>query len=149
VFGMIALDRDGKIKASTRGTYSYTATPNAAVETSYAINATIDLPAQPLTLRIGMASQALGRARSIHLPVEAINPLRDILQIGAIVVGFAGAPRQAAVPPGALKNLVPVQPTMARTFAAADGLQLFARSSGGRTTPVRSSPSRSGGTTSS
>ena len=73
-----------------------------------------------------MASQALDRAASIHVSVEAINPTRDILQIGAVVLGFAGPARQAAVPAGALKGLVPIQPTMARTFAAPDTLQIFA-----------------------
>jgi VWFA-related protein len=126
LFGMIALDRDGKVKASMRGTYSYTATPNRSIDTSYTVNATIDLPSQPLTLRIGVASRALDRAASIHVPVEAINPSRDVLQIGAIVLGFAGPPRQAAVPPGAFKGLVPIQPSTSRAFVAADTLQLFA-----------------------
>lgn len=125
-FGMIALDHDGKIKASMRGSYKYSATIKAGQEVVYAINATLDLPAQPLTLRVAVASQMLERAASIHVPVEVINPSKDGLQFGSVLIGFAGPARETAVPPGALKGLVPIQPTMARVFAPADTLQIFA-----------------------
>src|SRR5262249_26061829 len=108
-FGIVALDRDGKIKAQMREAYEYAATPKPGQDIAYAINATLDLPAQPLTLRVAVASQALERVASIHLPIEVMNPTRDQLQIGSIVLGFAGPPRQAAVPPNALKGLVPIQ----------------------------------------
>lgn len=126
LFGMVALDHDGKIKASMRGTYKYSATVKNGQDVVYAVNATIDLPDQPLTLRIAVSSQLLDRAASIHVPVEVINPSRDVLQFGSILLGYAGAPRQTAVPAGALKGLVPLQPTMARAFSAADTLQVFA-----------------------
>jgi hypothetical protein len=125
-FGVIALDHDGKIKASTRGSYKYSATIKNGQDVVYAVNAIIDLPAQPLTLRVAVASQMLDRAASIHVPVEVMNPSKDTLQFGAILLGFAGAPRETAVPAGALKGLVPIQPTMDRVFAPADTLQVFA-----------------------
>ena len=109
-----------------RGAYEYAATPKPGQDVAYAVNATLDLPAQPLTLRIAVASQALDRVASIHLPVEVMNPTRDQLQIGSIVLGFAGPPRQAAVPPNALKGLVPIQPTLVRTFGPSDTLQIHA-----------------------
>ncbi len=125
-FGMIALDHDGKIKASMRGSYKYSATIKNGQDIVYAINAVLDLPAQPLTLRVAVASQVLDRAASIHVPVEVINPSKDTLQFGAVLLGFAGTPRQTAVPPGALKGLAPIQPTMDRVFSASDTLQVFA-----------------------
>jgi len=125
-FGIIALDHEGKIKAQTRGAYDYGATPKAGQIVSYTINAALDLPSQPLTLRIAVASQALDRVASIHLPVEVMNPNRDVLQIGSVMLAFAGPPRQTAVPAGALKALVPIQPTLTRTFAASDALQIYA-----------------------
>jgi VWFA-related protein len=125
-FGIVALDHDGKIKAQMRESYQYSATPKAGQEVSYTVNARIDLPSQPLTLRIAVASQSLDRVASIHLPVEPINPSRDVLQIGSIVLGFAGPPRQSAVPAGALKGLVPIQPALVRTFTASDTLQIHA-----------------------
>jgi VWFA-related protein len=125
-FGIVALDRDGKVKAQMRGTYQYSATPRPGQDVSYTINAPIDLPSQPLTLRVAVSSQALARVASIHLPVEVMNPSRDALQIGSIVLGFAGAPRQTAVPANALKGLVSIQPTLVRAFAPSDALQIHA-----------------------
>ena len=125
-FGIVALDRDGKMKASMRGTYEYSATPKEGQTVSYLVNATIDLPAQPLTVRVAVASQALDRVASIHVPVEVMNPARDQLQIGAIVLGFAGSARQTAVPANALKGLVPIQPTLVRAFQPSDTLQVHA-----------------------
>jgi VWFA-related protein len=125
-FGIIALDHDGKIKASMRGTYQYSATPKEGQDVSYVINAPLELPPQPLTVRVAVASQALDRVGSIHVPVEVMNPTRDQLQIGAIVLGFAGAPRQTAVPANALKGLVPIQPTLVRAFRPSDTLQIHA-----------------------
>ena len=125
-FGIVALDHDGKIKAQTRGTYEYSATPKPGQDVSYTINAAIDLPSQPLTLRIAVGSEALDRMASIHLPVEVMNPSRDVLQVGSIVLGFAGPLRQSAVPANALKGLVPIQPTLMRTYAPSDTLLVHA-----------------------
>lgn len=125
-FGIVALDHEGKVKASTRRTYAYTATSRNGETVRYLINTMIELPSAPLTLRIGISSQMLDKAASIHLPVEVISPSRDAIQIGSVVLGFAGAQRQTAVPPGALKDLVPFQPTLERAFAATDTLKIFA-----------------------
>lgn len=125
-FGIIALDHEGKVKASTRRTYSYTATAKDGVAVTYLINAVIELPSDPLTLRIAVTSQMLDKAASIHVPVEVVNPSRDTIQIGSVILGFAGSQRQTAVPPGALKNLVPFQPTLERSFSQLDTLKIFA-----------------------
>jgi VWFA-related protein len=126
-FGMVAIDRDGKIKASGRRTFHFTGSPNGARDVTYQINDTIDLPSEPLTLRIGVASQTQGAAGSIHVPVEPIDPGTNALQISALVIGFDGPPREAAVPPGALSRLLPLQPTTTRAFARADTLRVFGR----------------------
>jgi len=125
-FGIVAVDREGKIKARMRGSYEYAATPKPGQEISYAINGLIDLPSQPLTMRIAVGSQALERVASIHVPIEVMNPARDQLQIGAIVLGFAGPARQAAVPANAFKGAVPIQPTLVRAFLPSDTLQIHA-----------------------
>jgi len=44
----------------------------------------------------------------------------------SIVLAFAGPPRQTAVPPDALKGLVPIQPTLVRLFESSDTLQVHA-----------------------
>ena len=125
-FGVVAIDRDGKIKGSTRHAYRFTGSPRGAAEVTYAINDTLELPAQAMTLRVGASSQALGRAGTVHLPVEVINPSRADLQISSVVLGFAGPPREAAVPAGALKDLLPFQPTTTRAFRQTDTLRVFA-----------------------
>jgi len=125
-FGVVAIDHDGKIKSSTRHAYHFTGSSRGAAEVTYAINDTLELPAQAMTLRVGASSQALGRAGTVHLPVEVINPSRADLQISSVVLGFTGAPREAAVPAGALKDLLPFQPTTTRAFRQADTLRVFA-----------------------
>jgi VWFA-related protein len=125
-FGVVAIDRDGKIKGSTRHAYHFTGSPRGAADVTYAINDTLELPAQAMTLRVAASSQALGRAGTVHLPVEVINPSKADLQISTVVLGFDGPPREAAMPPGALKDLVPFQPTTTRVFRQADTLRVFA-----------------------
>jgi VWFA-related protein len=124
-FGMLALDHDGKIKGSTRQAFHFTGPPKGAADVTFAINDVIDLPSLPLVLRVAVASQTLGKSGAIHIPVEAINPSRDLLQLGAVVIGLAGPARETAVPPGVLKDLIPFQPTTTRTFAQTDTLHLF------------------------
>jgi VWFA-related protein len=124
-FGMLALDHDGKVKGSTRHAFHFTGSLKGAAEVTYAINDVIELPSQPLVLRVAVASQALGKSGSIHVPVEPLSLSRDDLQGGPVVIGLAGPTRQAAVPPGALSDLVPFQPTTTRTFAATDVLRVF------------------------
>ena len=125
-FGIVAIDRDGKIKGTTRHAYHFTGSPRGAATVTYAINDTLDLPAQAMTLRVGASSQALGRAGTVHLPVEVINLSKSDLQISTVVLGFDGPAREAAVPAGALKDLVPFQPTTTRTFRPDDTLRIFA-----------------------
>ena len=124
-FGMVAIDRDGKIKATSHRAFHFTGSAGGAAEVTYAINDVIELPSQPLVLRVAVASQALGKAGAIHIPVEPIDPSRSELQLGAVVIGLDGPPRQAAMPPGALKDVVPFQPTTDRTFAETDTLRVF------------------------
>ena len=126
-FGVVAIDHDGKLKAQTRRAFHFTATPKPGTGVTYAIDETMDLPAQPLTLRIGVASQALDRAGTIHVPVEPIDPAHNDLQLSAVAIGFDGPAREAFVPPGRFEQLVPFQPTTTRTFAPADTLHVFAR----------------------
>ncbi|MFI5177322.1 MAG: VWA domain-containing protein [Vicinamibacterales bacterium] len=125
-FGIVAIDRDGKIKGSTRHAYHFTGSPRGAATVTYVINDTLDLPAQAMTLRVGASSQALGRAGTVHLPVEVINSSKGDLQISTVVLGFDGPAREAAVPAGVLKDLVPFQPTTTRVFRRDDPLRVFA-----------------------
>ncbi len=125
--GIVAVDHDGRIKASARRTFHFTGSPHGTKAITYQIDDALDLPSQPLILRLAVASRASGAVGSVHLPVEPINPSKDGLQMSALAIGFDGPPRETAVPPGALTRLMPLQPTTARTFAAADTLRVFGR----------------------
>jgi hypothetical protein len=98
-----------------------------ATTVSILINETITLPAQPLTLRVGVASQSLGRAGTIQLPIEVPKSSDAKLQLGGVVIGFADFGRESALQRELINSLVPFQPTTTRTFKAADTLRVFDR----------------------
>ena len=125
-FALVALDHDGSIKASNRRTFRFTATPKGTADVTYVINDVLDLPSQALVLRAGVASRSLGKVGTIHLPIEVINPRNDRLQISAVVLGFVGGTRQAALGEAAIQALLPFQPTTNRTFTASDTLRVYA-----------------------
>ena len=85
----------------------------------------IEVPSQPLQLRVGVASHHLGKIGVIHTALEAPKANSENTELGGIVIGYAGGPREEAKPKGALTDLVPFQPTTDRTFTSADSLQIF------------------------
>ncbi len=122
---LLALDADAKVKGSSVKTHHFTApAPAGGGTVSFLINDLITLPLQPLTLRVAVGSQALGKAGMIQVPIEMPRESKG-LSMGAIVVGFAGAPRQAAMAPELFNGLIPFQPTTTRVFSADDVLRLF------------------------
>jgi VWFA-related protein len=124
-FAMLALDVEGKPKAQSRNAFHFTASPRGPGESTFLINQSIDLPSEPVFLRVGVSSRALGKTGTVHIPLEIPNPSDDALFMGGVVIGLAGAAPQPAMPPNALKDLVPFQPTTTRVFAASDALRVF------------------------
>ncbi len=125
-YAVTALDLDGKVKVSSRKKYEFSASPKSAGDVTFVINEVIDVPSQPLELRVGVASHHLGKIGVIHTALDAPKPNSDNTELGGIVLGYAGGPREEAKPKGALAGLVPFQPTTDRTFTAADSLRIFA-----------------------
>lgn len=125
--GVVAVDHDGTILSREERTFRYTVTRRGLERLKYLINDAIDLPSAPITLRVGVSSEALGRAGTIHIPIEPIDSGKEPLQLSAIVLGLAGPSRENAVPAGALEGLVPFQPTTVRTFSREDTLRVFAQ----------------------
>jgi hypothetical protein len=121
---LLALDPDAKIKASTDRTHHFTAPAPSAGTVTFLINDVITIPAQSLTLRVAVGSQAFGKAGMIQVPIEMSKESKGLM-LGGIALGFAGAPREAAMAPEAFKDLIPFQPTATRVFAADDVLRLF------------------------
>lgn len=125
-YSAVALDADGKIKASQRKTFHFTGTTKATGDGTFSINDVIELPTQPLVLRVGVASRDLGKIGVIHLPVEPMKLGSEDVDIGAVILGYNGAAREEAKPKDAFAGLVPFQPTTDRAFGAADVIRVFA-----------------------
>jgi len=120
---ILALDPDGKIKGSVEHAAPVSVSPAGA---RFVLNDVLDLPMEPLTIRVGASSQALGKTGSVQLLVDVPNVSTSKLQVGGVILGAVGAGGEPAREPDNLKAIVPFQPTTTRTFAATDTLQVFA-----------------------
>jgi VWFA-related protein len=123
---VLALDADGKIKAKRDRGYTFKAPASQREAATFLINDTIDLPSQPLTLRIGVSSRALDRTGTIQLPVTVPKPSDSQLQMGAAVIGLEGVARESAFGDEFVRGLVPFQPTTTRTFGQRTTIRVFA-----------------------
>jgi VWFA-related protein len=123
---ILALDGDGKVKARVARAYTVRP-PGSALETfPVVINDVIDLPDRPLTLRVGVASRALGRAGTVQIPVDAPKTSESTIQMGAVVLGLAGGAGPPSLGDDFVKAIVPFQPTTSRTFVPGQTLRVFA-----------------------
>ncbi len=120
---VLALDPDGKIKASTGHAAPIALSHSGA---HLIVNDVLDLPMQPVTIRVGVTSEALGKTGSVQLAVDMPNISSSKLQIGSVVLGVVGASGQPTSEPENLKILLPFQPTTMRMFASTDTLEVFA-----------------------
>lgn len=120
-----ALDADGKMRASSDRGYTFKAPRSQRASATFLINGSIDLPAQPLTVRIGVSSRALGRTGTLQIPVDVPKPADDRLQMGAAVIGLTGPARESALGDALVRGLVPFQPTTTRLFSPRATLRVF------------------------
>jgi VWFA-related protein len=120
---VLALDPDGKIKGSAGHAAPVGPSPAGS---HFVVNDVLDLPAQALTIRVGVTSQALGKTGSVQILVEVPNVSNNKLQIGGVVIGSVDASGRPPQEPEGLKALIPFQPATSRTFAAGETLQVFA-----------------------
>lgn len=123
---LTALDPEAKVKASAEHAFAFQARPIEAGEVTFLVNGLIELPSRPLTLRMGLASRALGRAGMVQMPIDAPDTSSSKLQMSGIAIGVDGRP-EPALGANLIQPLVPFQPTPARAFAAPDTLRIFAR----------------------
>lgn len=123
---VLALDPDAKVKATSARTVSVKSTAPDGGSVTVLIDDLMELPPQPLTLRIGVVSRALGKAGSVQMLIEAPKTSDNKVQLSGVVVGTTNAPGATAIDAEAIKDLVPFQPTTSRTFAATDTLRVFA-----------------------
>ena len=123
---ILALDPDAKIKATAGRTAHFSGTAPGPGPITVVVNDAIELPSQPLTLRIAVASRALGKAGSVQMAVDVPKISDNKLQLSGVVLGAAGQ-FTLATEADAIKDLVPFQPTTSRVFAQTDTLRVFAR----------------------
>jgi VWFA-related protein len=121
---IIALDADAKIKASIGRTHHFAGPVPASGAITLLVNERLEVPDQPLTLRIALGSQALARTGTVQIALDMPKVSKD-LSLGGFAV-TAGAPPSAPVMMSdVFEGLIPFQPTTARVFAADDVLQVF------------------------
>ena len=94
---VLALDPDAKIKASAGHKLHFTGTTPNQSPVTFLVDDVIDLPSQPLTLRVGLASRVLGKAGTVQFPIDVLKPSDSRLQLSGVVLGFDGQPREAAM----------------------------------------------------
>jgi hypothetical protein len=125
-YTILALDSDGKTKASVARDLHVAGSSAAGRAMTVRFDEVVELPAQPLTLRVGVASPTVGRAGSIQLPVDISDPSKGKLTIGGVAIGIVGGPSGITSGVERLRGLVPFQPITFRSFSQADTLRVFA-----------------------
>jgi len=123
---LFALDPDGKVKATSSQHLKFAGNAPNDQPIMLLLDAALELPSQPLTLRVGVASQQLGRAGSVQMSIDVPNPSDAKLQIGGVALGVVNA-SPPALNGKSIAPLIPFQPTTSRTFTASDTLRVFGR----------------------
>jgi hypothetical protein len=122
---ILALDADGKVRASSNRGYSFTPPKTQRTSATFLINDAIDLPGQALTMRIGVSSRALGRTGTVQLPLFVPKPSDSQLQMGSLVIGLDGPPRESALGDALVRGIIPFQPSTTREFGTRTTLRVF------------------------
>jgi VWFA-related protein len=127
IMNVLALDPDAGVKASSGRMAHFNGTAPGPGPVTVLVNDVIDLPSQPLTIRIAVASRALGKAGSVQMSIEVPKPSDGKLHVSGVLIGVAGPAVPQPAEAGAIKELVPFQPTTSRVFSVGDTLRVFAR----------------------
>lgn len=118
-------DVEGKAKVVSRDAFHFAMSPTRPGDVAFLIDDVIELAPGVANLRLGLASKALGRVGTVAIPVVVPNPSKGSLQMLSLVLGLA-TPREAVMRANVVAGVLPFQPTVSRTFRAADTLRLFA-----------------------
>jgi hypothetical protein len=121
-----ALDPDARIKQAVSRQIRLDGQAPDDRDVTLVIDDLVDLPSERLTLRMGVASEQLGRAGTVQMPIDVPKPTDGRLQLSGIAIGLA-APAPPAMNAKAIAAVVPFQPTTSRSFARADTLRVFGR----------------------
>lgn len=130
--GILALDADGKIKASFQRPLAFAGTWKAGAKGTFLLNEVVDLPTSTVTVRIGVTSRMLGRTGTVHVPVKVPNFTKKELQLTPLLLGEGGGgvpAVDAAIGLDRLRGLVPFQPSTQRTFTSSQQLRVHTQAS--------------------
>jgi VWFA-related protein len=127
--GILALDADGKTKASFQRPVTFTGTWLPSATGTFVVNEVIDVPSQPLTFRIGVTSRMLGKTGTAHIQLDVPDYRDRELRVSPLVLGVAKDAIDAAVGLDRLRPLLPFQPTTRRSFGTHESLRVFAHAS--------------------
>ena len=105
----------------------FSGTAPSTGDITFLIDEALELPSQSLVLRVGVASQALGKAGTSQISLDVPKPGDGKFQMSGVAVGFDGPPRAAVMNASLIAQLLPFQPTTTRTFVSSDTLKLYAR----------------------
>ena len=125
--GILALTPDAKIKASFQREIQFTGVWKPTAKGTFVMNEIIDLPTEPLTVRVGVSSTALDKTGTTHVEVDVPDYRDENVQLSPLVIGTPQYGLDAAVGLDTIRLLVPFQPTTMRTFSRTDTLRIFAR----------------------
>jgi hypothetical protein len=125
--GILALTPDAKIKASFQRAIQFKGTWKPTARGTFVINEIIDLPTEPLTVRVGVSSTALGKTGTTHVEVDVLDYRDSDVQLTPLILGTSQYALDAAVGLDTIRSLVPFQPATTRTFSSTDTLKIFAR----------------------
>jgi VWFA-related protein len=128
----LALDPDGRVKGQNSRTMRFSGNAFETHDLMFSVSQILALPFGQLTLRVGAASELLGRAGTVQISVSAPKPSARGLQVSGIVLGLNTVAPQAALSEGMLPAFVEFEPTTSRVFESNDVLRvlvpLFGRS---------------------
>ena len=103
------------------------ANPDPAGESRYEVVARVDLPKPGrYELRVSASSSATARTGSVYVDVEVPDYVRETLSLSGVVLANALSRTPSASARG-LFDVVPVIPTVARTFAPGDSVTAYLR----------------------
>lgn len=134
--GILALSPDASIKASFQRPLTFTGQWKPTERATFIINETIDLPAEALTLRVGVTSKALARTGTAHMRVQVPNLRGNRLVMTPLVLGTPSSESDASTGLDLVRALVPFQPTTQRTFSKTERLSVYSRAYWGGTDPT-------------
>lgn len=123
----VAIDADARIRASGQNNVRVPTSRGGEPSFTVSVSHALELPKETRTVRVVVASAALGRQGVVHLPVVVPAWPGQTLEVTPLVIGTSRDPARIVAGLGTSARVLPFQPTTARIFSPGDRLQVFSR----------------------